>query len=409
MSDLLGRIPGRQGQLVSLACEIAQQQRRQTFLVGGPLRDLLLGRPLQDLDFTLESGAEEFARELADRAGGTLRSYPQFLTHKIEFPGMPPIDVATTRREEYPRPGSLPVVTPSGLLDDLRRRDFTINAMALEIVTQRLRDPFEGGADLRERLIRALHELSFSDDPTRLYRALRLAVRLQFRIEPRTREWMQEAMDRAFAGTVSRQRLWREFFLALGEAARARVLYEFAAAGALRTLLGKSKFADDLLPGLENADRLLRRFGGDAAVTFLAVLLESRPLRKELAAGSGLTRIQLEKIQSIGEALPDFGHKLREAGSEGQRFDLCRDVPHELILLCAAQDPDLEAMVGRYLEYRSLELGVRGDELEVPSGPHIGRALERTRKALFFGEITRAEARAFARRVALEYLEGNAS
>jgi len=407
MTDLLDRISGQERELVALARQIARDQGRAVFLVGGPLRDLLLERRLMDLDFTLESGAEEFARELVRRTNGTFRSYSQFLTHKVELPGAAPIDVATTRREEYPRPGSLPVVTPSGLHDDLSRRDFTINAMALEILSEELHDPFRGRTDLDQRQIRVLHDRSFADDPTRLYRAFRLGVRLGFRIEPHTADLIREAVEREFARTVSRERLWREFSLALAEPDRAALLEELAKAGALRVLLGTDGSGDHLAQLLKNADRLLAGWGGDAAVTFIAVLLQGRAPGGEMHSGSGLTRAQIEKIQAIGTSLAALPGRLRSAASEPERFDLCANSPQELLLLAAAEAPDLEPSIERFLEYKKVDLGVRGDELEVPSGPHIGQALERTRRALFFGEITRSEALAFARRVALEYLGRN--
>src|SRR5688500_8394924 len=203
MTSLLERLPSREHEIIRIASEIARQQASSVYLVGGPVRDLLLGRSPADLDFTLEKKAEKFAHELARRTQSSIREYPQFLTYKIEVDGLPPIDVTTTRKETYPHPGALPVVTTSDLRDDLQRRDFTMNAIALELTSEAIHDPYGGHRDVREHVVRILHDRSFEDDPTRIYRALRLTTRLGFALHANTEALLWKAIEGDLAKTVS--------------------------------------------------------------------------------------------------------------------------------------------------------------------------------------------------------------
>src|SRR5512140_1228499 len=161
-------LPAGQRSIVAAARDIARRHGVAAYLVGGPVRDLALGRPAKDIDLALESHADRVAHDLARQLDATLRSFPQFLTYKIVSDELPEVDVATTRAEEYVEPGALPAVTPSSLARDLGRRDFGINAIALELSTGTIVDPLGGLEDLKKRRLRVLHERSFLDDPTRI-------------------------------------------------------------------------------------------------------------------------------------------------------------------------------------------------------------------------------------------------
>jgi tRNA nucleotidyltransferase/poly(A) polymerase len=169
--------------------EAADRREMGLWLVGGALRDLLLGRPTKDVDLAIEAGAAstlEFAERLASLPGWSLEArHERFGTATLEAPGGLRVDLAATRREEYPAPASLPVVTGTATIDDdLGRRDFTIHAMARRIGRRGLvgatLDPFGGKRDLAAKTLRLLHAKSLVDDPTRAYRAVKYAVRLGF-------------------------------------------------------------------------------------------------------------------------------------------------------------------------------------------------------------------------------------
>src|SRR5258708_23699224 len=175
----LENLPPLQSRALDLVREVAAEKGLRPFLVGGPVRDLILGREnVVDVDLTLEEGGSTLARALAKRVGRRLRSFPQFLPYQVTADGLPEIDIATARKERYRSPGALPTVTEGKLKDDLLRRDFSINAIAMDLTTGVLHDPADGESDLRDRLIRGLHNESFADDPTPIFRPLRLAPRL---------------------------------------------------------------------------------------------------------------------------------------------------------------------------------------------------------------------------------------
>src|SRR5512138_3350021 len=153
--------------------EIATRSSTSLYLVGGPVRDCLLGRAVTDLDLTTEGDALTLARRAARELGGTWKKFDRFGTAKLILPGRDPIDLATTRTETYARPGALPDVTRGTIATDLVRRDFTINALALRLDGEQpgaLIDLHGGENDLRAGVLRVLHARSFHDDPTRLFR-----------------------------------------------------------------------------------------------------------------------------------------------------------------------------------------------------------------------------------------------
>ena len=167
--------------------ELSKTHALPVHLVGGPVRDWLMGWDIRDLDFVLEGDAPSLARELAQRVNGQVTVHNRFGTATVELGG-DRIDLVTARKEVYPVPGALPAVEPSSLLDDLARRDFTINAMAVPLDggMAEVIDPFGGREDLRDGLVRTIHGRSFRDDPTRLFRAVRYEQRLDFALSGET-------------------------------------------------------------------------------------------------------------------------------------------------------------------------------------------------------------------------------
>ncbi|HEX9500631.1 MAG TPA: hypothetical protein VGA10_03175, partial [Thermoanaerobaculia bacterium] len=234
----LDTLASPQRRAVDLIREVAAEKNLRPYLVGGPVRDLLLGRSVIDLDFTLEEGSSVLARSVARRLNGRVRSYPQFLTYKVTAVEFPEIDIASARSEKYRAPGALPSVSAGALQDDLMRRDFSINAIALDVVSEQLHDPANGKQDLDQKRIRVLHDESFIDDPTRIYRAIRLATRLGFTIEPHTQELMRKAIAGGALRTASKERLWRELTLAFEEENAPPVIEALNQAGALEVLFG---------------------------------------------------------------------------------------------------------------------------------------------------------------------------
>jgi tRNA nucleotidyltransferase (CCA-adding enzyme) len=202
---------------IKAAGEMAQKQQQRLYLVGGVVRDLLLERSNCDLDVVVEGDAVGLAREIAQRRRAQITVHSRFGTAKLRW-NERSVDLATARAETYARPGALPAVRPGTISDDLSRRDFTINAMAIELSPNRfgdIIDPHGGRQDLNNRLIRVLHDKSYIDDATRIWRALRYEQRLDFRLELATEELLKQCT--AWLGTVSGDRIRHELELVLKE------------------------------------------------------------------------------------------------------------------------------------------------------------------------------------------------
>jgi tRNA nucleotidyltransferase (CCA-adding enzyme) len=397
-------LPNPQKRAIELVKEVAAEKELRPFLVGGPVRDLILGRhDFIDIDLTLEEGGSTLARALAKRVDGRLRSFPQFLTYKITAEGLPEIDVATARKERYRAPGALPTVTAGKLKDDLLRRDFSINAMALDLATGELHDPASGARDLSALQIRVLHDESFIDDPTRIFRALRLATRLGFSLEMKTARLLESAIASGALSTIPRERIWRELFLAFGEESAPNAIAALSAAGVLEVLFGRR--SDPLL-----GDRLQRTSGAldgtdlDRQVMYTAALLHGDASPVDLE-GSGFSQKRARNVIQLANELARFTDALSETTSDHHRFRLFKHASPEMLRIVAATVPQEEPNVTRFQEFQSFKLPLRGNDLEVPPGPHVARALDRTREAVFTGEVPLAEARAFAREMAIKYLD----
>ncbi len=227
------------GWLLRAAGKIGEGLGAPAYAVGGFVRDLLAGAVPPDVDLVVEGDGVAFARRLAEEIGGTVLVHRSFGTASIEGGRAPAgagldgvalgrVDVASARREHYPTAGALPEVDPAPLLEDLRRRDFSVNAMALALSPDRfgrLLDPLGGQADVRRRRLRALHPLSFVEDPTRVFRAARYAGRLGLRPDAGTLAAIRLAVEQPRYVALSGQRLWHEIELAAAEP-RARLIFE---------------------------------------------------------------------------------------------------------------------------------------------------------------------------------------
>jgi tRNA nucleotidyltransferase (CCA-adding enzyme) len=233
-SRLEKQLPTELLDFMKAAGEVAQRQEKRLYLVGGMVRDLLLERKNLDLDLVLEGDAINLSQELAGIKQGKVTTHPRFGTAKLQWHNWS-VDLATARAETYAKPGALPTVkTGSDISSDLARRDFTINAMAVALNPPHfgeLLDPHEGKDDLKHRLIRVLHEKSFIDDATRIWRALRYEQRLDFRLEPATLKLLQR--DTAMLNTVSGDRIRHELELILKEPLPEKALHRADELGVL--------------------------------------------------------------------------------------------------------------------------------------------------------------------------------
>ena len=358
------------------------------YLVGGAVRDLLLEGPVVDVDLAVEGDGPRTARELAARLDGDVSPHERFGTATVRA-GTLAFDIAATRSESYPEPGALPVVRPAGLNEDLGRRDFAINAMAAALQGDELghlHDPHGGCADLDARLVRVLHDRSFIDDPTRLLRAVRYEVRLDFLMDEPTQELVREAARRTVLATVSGARIRDELLDLLAEPAAPRGVARLVELGLLETLGGSLNGDAELVA---SAKLGAGETGADPALTALAALaspepdpvwIESLALRadeRDAVLRAARKAQQLAKL--VRAELPDSAiHALLHCEhAETLALTLAYGAPGAPIL--------------RYLaDLQGVKLEITGDDLVeagVAESPALGRALEETLKKKLDGEL----------------------
>jgi tRNA nucleotidyltransferase (CCA-adding enzyme) len=327
------------------------------YLVGGAVRDLLLGQPRTDIDVAVEGDV----RPIADALGGEVVEHERFATATVAVDGLL-VDMAMARAETYERPGALPTVTPATITDDLARRDFTINAMAVPLTGEpRLIDPHGGVDDLRAGVLRVLHERSFVDDPTRALRAARYAARFDLELEPGTAELLR----RADLGTVSRDRVETELRRIAAEDRAPRVL-ELIREWGLLELPGDAVTLAERLRAL-SASPPWSEFADPNA----AILAASG-----YGHAAGPTRRAAEDLARATPERPSQAVRAVKGAS-----------PVELLLARVMGAEWLDRYVD---EWSKVSLEIDGADLlkeGIPEGPAVGRGLEAALSAKLDGEI----------------------
>jgi tRNA nucleotidyltransferase (CCA-adding enzyme) len=263
IGNILEKLRSNVQEYIAIIEKTAAELNTEVYLVGGPLRDLLLNRDNIDIDIVVKNDGIEFAALLVNKTGGTLTLHKERLTASISLQDDSHIDIATMRTETYDRPGALPRVQPtSDIVRDLSRRDFTINAMAIRLNKsneEEIVDPFKGYADLKSSIIRILHSKSFVDDPTRIYRAIRFETRFGFKIEDQTLKAMKTALSNNALKTISGQRCIKEINLYLAEKNPFPVIKRAYELGVMLNVISDHKALDeikDIFDRIEKEGRL---------------------------------------------------------------------------------------------------------------------------------------------------------
>lgn len=416
---LARRLPPALRHRLDSAARVSERLGIPVYAVGGFVRDLLLERDNRDLDLLVEGDGPAFAGALAAELGGELRVHAAFLTAEILLPGGETLDVATARSELYRSPAALPEVQSSALRQDLFRRDFTVNTLALRLGPggpPELVDFFGGRRDLENRQLRVLHSLSFVDDPTRALRGVRLEARLQFRLAAETEKLLAVALSQGVFDLLTGSRLAAELELLLGDPGTALAgLDRLAELGLLPVLHPRLTWTPALAGELRGAQaaydwyRLegLTRPAVSLFRLLLLVLARSLPddqererlCRRLLLAGEVRAVVmapaeRLGQAAGVAESAANRPHEVEEAlaGLSGE----------EVLLLFAAASEEARARVRHALtDLAPRTLAVRGADLVargVAAGPAVGRALRETRRALLDGRVGegREEQLAFA-------------
>lgn len=361
------------------------------FLVGGAVRDLLLGGRPADLDLVVVGDA----RTLARRLGGEIRDHDRFGTAVVTLDGRR-YDIAQARRERYPFPGSLPEVAPAPLSEDLLRRDFTVNAIAIG-----LNGPTAGDlsaaphalADLDERRLRVLHDRSFEDDPTRLFRLARYAGRLGFMVEDGTRALAQKAIEAGAPSTVSGNRIGAELRLLAREDDPVAALVSLRDLGLDAAIHPRFGLDDP-----EELRRALELLPGDGRRDLLTLAAAAQQVPEgELSAlldHLAFEATERETVLRAAAHVRDAAEAVDEAGAPSQIARALARIGPEGAALVGAKGR--ERRVRDWLErLRHVRLLIDGDDLlaaGVSEGPAVGRALRAALDAKLDGRANGREA-----------------
>jgi tRNA nucleotidyltransferase (CCA-adding enzyme) len=431
-AHLLRRLPPPIAARTAAIARVSRRSGVPAYLVGGLVRDLLLGRENRDLDVVAEGDGPGFARLLARELGGRVRVHAAFLTAVVVDPEGFHVDVATARSEFYRAPAALPEVQGSAIRQDLYRRDFTVNTLAIRLgppeggaeaagpsgreAPPELLDYFGGRRDLRERTLRVLHSLSFLDDPTRALRAVRLSLRLGFQIAPETLRLIDVALAEGAFERLSGSRLRDELALLLDDADLAlRGLDRLAELGLLAVLHPRLALDDAARDRLRRARAALDWYRLESLAEppvrpwrlFLAALTSGLALADPAGLAALCDRLDLagadrRLLEGAAARVEAARRRIAGAGLAAHEVDaaLAPLAGEELLLLMVEGGEGERAWVRRYLcDLRPLELAVRGADLlaaGVAPGPEVGRALAATRRARLDGEIGRDEELAHA-------------
>jgi tRNA nucleotidyltransferase (CCA-adding enzyme) len=395
--QLLKGLQPRDRSVVRLARKIAERQRVPLYLVGGALRDLLLGTQPKDVDLLIEGSVHRFARELAAHLQADLEYQSDFLTTTV-WMGDRPVNIARARTETYSRPGALPKVKPAKVEDDLPRRDFSMNAMALGLTGRHsgaLLDPCGGRADLAKRVLRVLHDRSFVDDPTRIFRGVRLSARLKFRFEPATMRLARGAIRQGLLGRVSADR-WRcEILLMLAEPDPVAAIKAGRRVGLVQELLPRLRGGSRLRTALRRVPGIVATAQQDSDTLRLLTLCGSTGSPADTARRLGLQGSALAAARALERSR---GLPSRLASSRPSAVvRLLERLPVEAVCALAALTTNERAhtIITRFLvNWRFVRPCITGADLlreGIAPGPAMGEGLRAARYALIDGKANTRE------------------
>jgi tRNA nucleotidyltransferase (CCA-adding enzyme) len=390
------------------AVAAASESYDGVYLVGGTVRDILLGEPNFDVDIAVEGDAIGLARSVADALGGRVRAHSKFGTAVVVYGDDERIDVVTARTEFYDAPAALPSVEHATIREDLFRRDFTINAMAVSLKGEdfgRLVDPFHGRRDLEAKTIRVLHNLSFIDDPTRIFRAIRYESRYGFRMDEHSQRLARGTIEMGLVGDLSSARLRDELFALLEEGdAGASILRlaELGAGGAIHPHLAADEEAVELLERLRELNERYRT--GIPAWRLAFETLARRMPPDEIYDWLQRLKVQRRDAERIAWAVtvgPRLVERLRGDTPEPAEIVALAEpyAPDAPLFALALADP--KPLHEYFKRLRDVRLEVSGADLAklgVGESPQVGEILAELRRRKLNGQLDGRESELAAAR-----------
>lgn len=350
MARLKSLVRKRRKSVLSSIVDFFSKGDYSAYLVGGVVRDLLLNRGFVDIDIVVEEGLENVARLLNQNLSGELTMHKEFKTASIITKDTR-IDFVQARKEFYPEPGSLPRVAPGTIIDDLVRRDFTINAIAIGISKDnwgKVLDPSCGLKDIETETIRILHKNSFRDDPTRIFRALRYKNRLHFKLERTTTQLLKKAVLYGFISNISEQRILNEIKLIFMERSFKETVQDL-----VRYNIYKLSVKDI---------KILLRLASLKYYYFLSKINHTNfPLKKK----------EMKIIKDLNE-LNETKNNLKKAELNSEIYNILAPICDEVVDVIPSLYPSLRKKINRYLSLKKINPLISGEDLKligIPPGP----------------------------------------
>ncbi|MFH1459180.1 MAG: CCA tRNA nucleotidyltransferase [Candidatus Omnitrophota bacterium] len=386
---------------------IADVHKVRVFLVGGFVRDLLLVRNNYDLDFVVESDAIEFSRIMAKELKADLKIHKRFKTAKLSLTNGLIFDVATARTECYKSPASLPVVTPSSLNKDLCRRDFSINSLAIALNKNNfgeLIDLFQGQNDVKEKRIRVLHNLSFIEDPTRIFRAVRFEQRFDFKIDKPTENLIKTAVGLNMFGKLQKFRISEELVLLLNEPHPLKCIRRINDLCELKFIHPKIRFNKKMIYLLKAAKEIVAWYRvncnfkqAECWIVYLLVILDGIDLTSaaQIFKTFSFRKYVQNCIFSAKQKWPQVFGIITDASTltVSEITRILKSVPIEAVLFFmtkAAKLKRTEIFIKFFTVYDKIELDISGHDLKKISsvpGPKFKGVLEKILNAKIDGKL----------------------
>jgi len=378
------------------------------YLVGGTVRDILLGERSFDVDVAVEGDAVAFAEALAEALGGRVRAHRKFGTAVVLYGHGGRVDVVTARTEFYDAPAALPTVEHATIREDLYRRDFTINAMAVSLKGEdfgRLVDPFGGRRDLEQRTIRVLHNLSFIDDPTRIFRAVRYESRLGFAMNDHTQRLARGTVEMGLVGDLSSARLRDELVALLEEADAGRSILRLAELGVARAIHPHLAADPESVALLDRLRALSHEYGlGVPAWRLGLEALTRRMSPDEVYDWLERLRVRRRDAEQVAAAVtvgPKIAERLSTERVDGAELVAMAEPYAPDAPLFALATADLEPLRTYFRDLRDVRLAITGAdlaELGLGESPRVGEILGELRRRKLNGELDGRESELAAAR-----------
>jgi len=391
---LESRLSAEQRAALQLVAEIARNEALNIYLSGGAVRDLISGAVIRDLDFTVEGNPARIVRELEKRGACVVEEIERLRHFELIFPGDVEGSIAAARDDIYEHPGAKPEIRWSTVIEDLRRRDFSLNAIAISLnVASRglLLDPCNGLADLEKREVRALSMHSFTNQPVRLLRSLRYAVRMNFKLEPRTAEWFNLAMERRLHETIKGEDAGRELLQLGREENPIAILKEWAKhdlLGVFHARLAKRAAAYDSLAALARVRDSMLSAGFRPSLTWPTLhYILGRLKSRERSATLHRLEFRARDIERVTGLEDEAGAvikmlKGRKTATPREAYAYLEKVPLGLLAFILAEysQPKAISKIKRFLyKWKPLRQALPVAELEmlgIPRGAQFDKIIE---------------------------------